>query len=111
MKRQLFLFWMLIMSVHASAQTASAKLSDYVGVYKFSENFQKLTIEEKDGTLFGELDSYGKYKYNPKDTPDTFQSTSSYGTVFVFRRDPKTNTVVGVTIKLMGQEVSGEKMK
>ncbi len=100
---------MLAMSLHASAQTA--KLSDYVGTYTFTQNFGKLTIEEKDGSLYGELDAYGKYKYVAKDTPDTFQSTSSYGTLFLFNRDPKTKAVVGVTIQLMGQEVSGEKVK
>ena len=109
MKKQLFFFGLLVMGFQASAQTA--KLGDYVGTYTFTQNFQKLTVEEKDGSLYGELDAYGKYKYNPKDEPDTFQSTSSYGTVFVFRRDPQTKAVVGVTIRLMGQEVSGEKVK
>jgi len=95
----------------AWAQSAKADLKDYVGTYTFSQNFQRLIIEEKDGALYGELDSYGKYKYNPKDDPDTFQSTSSYGTIFVFRRNPTDNKVTGVTLRLMGQEVSGEKVK
>jgi hypothetical protein len=38
-----------------------------------------------------------------------FQSTSSYGTLFKFKRDPATQKIVGIALEVMGQEVSGKK--
>jgi hypothetical protein len=86
-----------------------ADLSDYTGTYKMKEYFQTATVTAQDGALYGEVDGNGNYKLLPQDEPDTFKSTSSYGTLYVFTRDGQTKKVKGLTLKLMGQEVSGDK--
>ncbi len=116
MKKFLLLLFLAITCVTAFAQTAPAKtavkdsvnLADYVGVYKFSETVSQATITLKDGLIFGEVDSYGNNKLLPEADVDTFKSTSSYGTIYVFKRNPE-KKVMTLTLKVMGQEVTGEK--
>ncbi len=86
------------------------KLAEYIGQYKMESFFELGTITEKDGFLYAELDSYGINKLLKEEAADTFKSTSSYGTVFTFKRD-STNKVIGVSLKLMDNEVNGIKVK
>jgi hypothetical protein len=113
MKKWLWLCLLIGVGATAWAQTPdppkTPKPEDYAGSYKMASFFTNLKTQVKDGALYGELDSYGQYLFKALEEADTFQSTSSYGTVFVFRRDPSTKRVVGVTVKLMGQEVTGDK--
>ena len=114
--KKILLFIFLCVGFQAtnlSAQTATkdstaVNLNDYVGKYKFTEGFAEASVEVKDGSLYAEIDSYGQNKINKQDAVDTFKSTSSYGTVFIFKRNAE-GKVTGVTLQLMGQEVSGEK--
>ena len=92
------------------AQKDSVNLAEYAGIYKFKEQFQQVTIELKDGSLFAEVDSYGSNKINKQKEDDTFLSTSSYGTIYVFQRNAD-KKIVAVKLKLMGQEIVGEKEK
>ena len=116
MKKILLLLILAITSVTAFAQTAlpkpsikdSVNLADYVGVFKFSETFGQATITLKDGFIFGEVDSYGNNKLLPETDSDTFKSTSSYGTIYFFKRNTE-KKVVSLTLKVMGQEVTGVK--
>ena len=87
---------------------STAILKEYSGSYKMSEFFAKYVVVFKDGALYAEADSYGENKILPQKTPDVFQSTSSYGTIITFIRDEK-KKVIGIKLKLMDQEVSGEK--
>jgi Domain of unknown function (DUF3471) len=113
--KNLFLILFLTFSTFTlSAQTAavsdSAKpnLEDYVGKYTFSEFFKQGTIEIKNGELFAELDEYGSNKILKQTEKDTFKSTSSYGTIYTFKRNDQ-GKIIGVKLELMGQEVTGEK--
>ena len=116
MKKVLFLLLILISTYTVFAQTQTPKLGtkdsvnliDYVGVYKFSETFSQATITLKDGFIYGEVDSYGNNKLLPEADADTFKSTSSYGTIYIFKRNAE-KKVIAVTLKVMGQELTGEK--
>jgi hypothetical protein len=103
------LIWSYPRPVIPPAPGPKADLNDYVGTYKMKEYFQAATVTVQDGALYGEVDGNGNYKLLPQDEPDTFKSTSSYGTLYVFTRDGQTKKVAGLTLKLMGQEVSGDK--
>ena len=119
MKKILFALLLTIGFFSAYAQTETPKvakdsvavnLTDYAGTYKFMETFSQATVLVKDGFLFGEVDSYGSNKLLPQTDADTYKSTSSYGTVFVFKRDDA-KKVIALTLKLMGQELTGDKEK
>ena len=101
---------LFVQSITLNAQTAkTASINDYVGSYSFSNFFSKGTIEEKDGDLYAELDSYGKNKLiKQTDKEDYFKSTSSYGTLFTFKRNAD-GKVVGLKLELMGEAVEGTK--
>lgn len=87
----------------------AADLNDYTGTYNMKSYFEKTIITVQDGDLYGEVDANGNYKLIPQDAADTFKSTSSYGTIYEFKRDAQTKKVTGLTLKLMGEEVSGDK--
>ncbi len=117
MKKLLFALLLTTIVSGAYAQTATkivakdsvaVNLTEYTGIYKFSETFSQANVEAKDGFLFGEVDSYGSNKLLPQTDADTFKSTSSYGTVFVFQRDAN-KKIIALTLKLMGQEITGDK--
>jgi hypothetical protein len=112
-KLLLLLFFMALAAANLSAQatqtdSSALNLKDYTGRYTFSETFKELIVEAEGADLYAEVDSYGKNKLLKQDAADTYKSTSSYGTVFIFKRN-KDGKVVGVTLQLMGQELSGEK--
>jgi hypothetical protein len=92
----------------AAKDTASVNLKDFEGVYKFKETFEKGVVELKGGELFAEIDAYGSNKLLKEAGKDTYKSTSSYGTVFMFQRNVE-GKVIGVKLALMGQELAGEK--
>jgi hypothetical protein len=113
--KNVFLILFLTLGIGAlSAQTTAAKdtvnvnLKDFEGVYKFKETFEKGVVELKGGELFAEIDSYGSNKLLKEAGKDTYKSTSSYGTVFMFQRNAE-GKVVGVKLALMGQELAGDK--
>jgi len=87
----------------------AADLNEYAGTYKMKAYFQTTTITVQDGALYGEVDANGNYKLIPQEGADTFKSTSSYGTIYEFKRDAQTKKVTGLTLKLMGEEVSGDR--
>ncbi len=95
----------------AHQQTSAAPLEEYAGTYKMKSYFQEAVISVKDGALYGEVDANGNYKLIPQETPDTFKSTSSYGSVYEFKRDAQTKKVIILTLKVMGEEVSGDKVQ
>lgn len=63
-----------------------------------------MTITTEGRDLYGEADSYGRYKLLKQDEPDTYKSTSSYGSIIVFSRDASTGRITGLTLRIMGQE-------
>jgi hypothetical protein len=111
----LFIFTAFSSALSLTAQTETQQtapkaedLTAFVGSYKFTEYFSKGVVEVKDGELYAEIDAYGKNKLIKQPEADTFKSTSTYGTVFKFKRNAE-GKVNGVTLQLMGQELTGEK--
>ncbi len=88
---------------------ATDDLAAYAGKYKFSGEFQGCLVRIKNGEMWAEVDSYGENKLLKQTTADVFQSTSSYGTVFTFVRDPETKAINGLKLELMGMSIIGEK--
>jgi hypothetical protein len=86
-------------------------LEQYAGVYQFDGQFSSATLIIKDKDLYGEVDSYGSNKLIAEPEKDTFKSTSTYGTIYFFLRDPASQAITGLTLKLMGQEIVGKKVK
>jgi hypothetical protein len=91
------------------AEEAPTDLAGYAGTYKMDSFFEKTIVTLRDGALYGAVDDNGVNKLIKKEGADLFQSTSSYGTLFKFKRDPATQKIVGITLEVMGQEVSGKK--
>ena len=89
----------------------STLLKTYAGSYTFSSGspIQKFTVTTQKGDLFGEADGYGKNKLIKQDKADTFQSTSSYGSIITFVRDAATKAVTGLTLAIQGTELSAKK--
>lgn len=92
--------------------TDTTDLRAYAGHYTFASNgyFSAATVTVKDGALYGEIDSYGNNKLLPQKDADTFQSTSSYGSVYQFTRDT-TKKVTGLKLTLQGNTVEATKDK
>jgi hypothetical protein len=119
MKKILFtlglsLILMAVMAKNApntSPAIDTAGLEQYAGVYNFDGQLTKATVIVKENALFSEVDSYGSNKLIALPDADTFQSTSTYGSIYVFQRDAVTKMVTGVILKLMGQEIMGKKAK
>ena len=101
----------------ANAQTTSATSGDttalkaYLGSYTLSSGspIQKYTITAEKGDLFGEADSYGKNKLVKQAKADTYQSTSSYGSMITFVRDATTKAVTGLMMSTQGTELTAKK--
>ncbi|WP_229311124.1 DUF3471 domain-containing protein [Larkinella soli] len=89
------------------------ELQQYTGSYKFTanDNFQKLTVTVENGDLYGQVDANDRYKLVKQTEPDTFKSTSSYGSVFTFTRDPNTKAVTGFRMKIMEYNLEGTREK
>ncbi len=115
MKPTLLCLILTLASLWAQAQTQPAPktdqptLAEYVGNYKLSSYIAQVVVSQRDGNLYGAADDNGEYKLVKKEGADLFQSTSSYGTMFQFKRDPITGKVNGLVLALMGQEVTGKK--
>lgn len=98
----------------ANAQAASAdttNLKAYAGSYTFSSGspLQKYVISAEKGDLYGEADSYGKNKLVKQAKADTYQSTSSYGSMITFIRDAATKAITGLTMAIQGTELTAKK--
>ena len=91
----------------------STNLNAYVGVYSFNSGspVEKFTISTEKGELFGEADSFGKNKLVKQAKADTYQSTSSYGSIITFVRDANANAkaVTGLTLAAQGTELVAKK--
>lgn len=94
----------------AAAAPAESPLTEFSGTYVFDNTFTSALVVVKDGGLWAEVDQFGQNKLMPTDNSDKFQSTSAYGTIFVFLRDDN-KKVVKVRLELMGQEIVGMKKK
>ncbi len=90
----------------------STELLPFVGTYSFPSGspVSAVTITLEKGELYGEVDSYGRNKILKQTEDNTFKSTSSYGTMYIFQRDA-TKVVTGVLMQLMGQELVATKNK
>ncbi|MCU0340011.1 MAG: DUF3471 domain-containing protein [Spirosomaceae bacterium] len=112
MKKIFFITLFGLLGSVAMAQTTpdSTALKEYAGVYKFSETFTQCTVVYKNGAIWAEVDENGQNKLLPQKDADKFQSTSSYGTVFTFRRNAN-KVITSVKLELMGQEIIAEKAK
>lgn len=112
----LLAFFTLVGAVTASAQTttpATDSLTAYVGTYAFSGDspVKKFKVTTDSGTLFGEADDFGKNKLIRQAKADTYQSTSSYGSIITFVRDAATKAVTGLTLSAQGTELAATREK
>lgn len=89
----------------------SANLNDYTGTYTFPSGspIQKFTVLAEKGELYGEADTFGKNKLVKQASTDTYQSTSSYGSMITFVRDAAKKTVTGLTLAAQGSELVANK--
>lgn len=89
----------------------SANLNDYTGAYTFPSGspIQKFTVSIEKGELYGEADTFGKNKLVKQAKADTYQSTSSYGSIITFVRDAAKKTVTGLTLAAQGSELVANK--
>lgn len=104
----------LTVSGTVNAQTTTADttaMSAYAGTYTFGSGspVQKYTVTTEKGDLYGEADSNGKNKLLKQDKPDTFKSTSSYGSIITFLRDATTKAVTGFGLEAQGNELTAKK--
>ena len=100
----------------APPQTAPApanSLTDYAGSYKFADNgyFTRLVVTVENGKVYGQVDANDKYEFVRQPAPDTFKSTSSYGSVFVFTRSAASRQITGVTMQIQGNELTASREK
>jgi hypothetical protein len=91
----------------------SVDVNQYVGKYNLGNNgvIPSYTITVKDGQLYGEAEGYGAFKLVKQKDADTWQSTSSYGSMILFTRDAKTNAVTGLKLTIQGNELIGTREK
>lgn len=106
----------LLMSLTNSSPVALStgtadSLSEYVGTYKMKDNgyFSAFKITLKEGALFGEADENGANKLLKQDKPDTFKSTSQYGSIITFKRNPETKKVTGLSLLIQDTEMLADK--
>ncbi len=98
----------------AKAQTTptdSTALKAYAGTYTFEGDspVRKYVITLNKGDLFGQADDMGSNKLVKKEGDDTYQSTSSYGSVITFIRDTATKAVSGFKMAVQGAELTAKK--
>lgn len=96
----------------AAPAADSTNLSAYAGAYTFESGspVQKFTVSAEKGDLYGEADNLGKNKLVKQSKADTYQSTSSYGSMITFERDA-TKAVTGLTLSAQGTTISAKKEK
>lgn len=104
-----------LITTRSYAQTAPAtadttNLTAYAGTYTFASGspLSTYTVTVKDGSLNGDA-GMGNYKLVKQPKADTFQSTSSYGSMITFLRDATTKKVTGLTLAAQGRELSAVK--
>lgn len=112
----LFVICLAVLVTVANAQSTSAdstNLKAYAGTYSFASGdpLQKYVITVDKGDLYGEADSYGKNKLVKQAKVDTYQSTSSYGSIITFVRDATTKAVTSLTMLIQGTELTAKKDK
>lgn len=96
----------------AAASADTTNLSVYAGTYSFGSGspINTYTVTVKDGSLHGDA-GMGTYKLVKQAKADTYQSTSSYGSMITFLRDAVTKAITGLNIAAQGQEFSATKDK
>jgi hypothetical protein len=114
MKKIFLLFALTFVCSIAFAQNSNEKsaekptLKEFEGVFKFKETFQQVKFEYKNGDLYAEVDQNGQNKLLVLPETDKFKSTSSYGSIFTFKRDAD-KKIIGVKIEIMGNELEAQK--
>ena len=99
-------------AITATASSAdTTNLSAYAGSYSFASGspIQKFVVSAEKGDLYGEADSYGKNKLVKQAKSDTYQSTSSYGSIITFVWDTATKAITGLTLAIQGTELAAKK--
>jgi hypothetical protein len=83
---------------------------EYTGTYQFKNNefLTNFVVKVSEGDLYGEADGHGSNKLLPQDQPGVFKSTSQYGSIITFRRDPSTRKVVGLVLRIMDTDMEAE---
>ncbi|MFN8343873.1 MAG: DUF3471 domain-containing protein [Spirosomataceae bacterium] len=96
--------------VSHSAAVADS-LAEYTGTYKMIDNgyFSEFKVTSKDGFLYGEADQNGANKLLKQEKPDTFKSTSQYGSVITFKRNAETKKITGLSLLIQDTELKAEK--
>lgn len=89
----------------------STNLTAYAGSYTFESGspVSKFAVTAEKGDLYGEADGYGKNKLVKQDKPDTYQSTSSYGSIITFGRDAATKAITGLVLSAQGTTIAAKK--
>lgn len=108
---------MLLLVTAAKAQNFTVTPVDsvsqkaYTGTYTFGSGspIQTFTVTLDKGELYGEADSFGKNKLIKQAKADTYQSTSSYGSIITFVRDAATKAVISLTLAAQGTELLAKK--
>lgn len=98
-------------AVPVVASADSANLNAYAGTYTFPSGspIQKFTVSTEKGELYGEADTFGKNKLVKQAKADTYQSTSSYGSMITFVKDVSNKTITGLTLSAQGTELVAKK--
>ena len=106
----------VLMSMTPSASVSQVapvtdSLAEYAGTYKMIDNgyFSEFKVTSKEGFLYGEADQNGANKLLKQDKPDTFKSTSQYGSVITFKRNPETKKITGLSLLIQDTELKAEK--
>lgn len=96
----------------AAPAADSTNLSAYAGAYTFESGspVQKFVVSAEKGDLYGEADTMGKNKLVKQAKADTYQSTSSYGSMITFERDA-TKAVTGLTLSAQGTTITAKRDK
>lgn len=94
-----------------AVQADSTDLQAYAGTYEFATGspIGQFVVKLEKGELYGEADSYGANKLLKEPKPDTFKSTSQYGSVLTFTRDATTKQITGFKMAIQGQELEAKK--
>jgi hypothetical protein len=98
-------------AVPVVASADSANLNAYAGTYTFPSGspIQKFTVSTEKGELYGEADTFGKNKLVKQAKADTYQSTSSYGSMITFVKDVANKAITGLTLSAQGTELVAKK--
>jgi len=97
----------------AVAPADSVDLTSYAGTYSFGEVFRyrNMSLLWRGAPCTVKRIPMVRNKLLKQPDADTFKSTSSYGSIIVFKRDPATKKVTSLILKIMDQEVPAKKEK